>query len=254
MGTGLRASSNTEGVTREAYGIPYRLRRSPRARRLRLVVDGGELPVLTLPHGLPVQVADAFVLERRAWIARHLARVAAERARHLARGPLGDGGALDLSGRAHRLEVRMLPAGRRSTVEHDDSDGPVLRVRLAPGDPRSLAVVLEAWLRRQARAAVERRIVARAPQLGVTPASIAIRDPRTRWGSASRRGRLSFSWRLVMAPPAVLDYVVVHELAHLAVFGHPPAFWALVRAQSPETDRARRWLRLHGRELHWALE
>ncbi|MGC8633144.1 MAG: M48 family metallopeptidase [Candidatus Limnocylindrales bacterium] len=254
MATHRLTSAEPEGATREACGIQYRLRRSPRARRLRLVVDGGEMPVLTLPHRLPVQVADAFVLERRAWIERHLARAAAEHARRLARSPLGDGGTLELLGRRHRLEVRVLPAGRRSSVQHDDSADPVVRVHLAPGDARPLAVVMEAWLRREARAAVEHRVVARAPQVGVAPTSISIRDQRSRWGSASRRGRLSFSWRLVLAPPAVLDYVVVHELAHLAVFGHPPAFWALVRAVAPETDWARRWLRVHGRELHWALE
>ncbi len=82
----------------------------------------------------------------------------------------------------------------------------------------------------------------------------AARRRADRWGSASRAGRLSFSWRLVLAPPAVLDYVVVHELAHLAVFGHPPRFWELVRSVVPEADRARRWLREHARELHWSLE
>ena len=141
-------------------------------------------------------------------------------------------------------------------IEHDElgeGSDPVIRVWRAPGESRPLADVLEGWLRGQARAAVERRIAARAPQLGVRPAAVAIRDQRSRWGSASSRGRLSFSWRLILAPPAVLDYVVVHELRTLRVLGHNPRFWRLVMEIVPEADLARRWLRDHARELRWTL-
>ena len=92
-----------------------------------------------------------------------------------------------------------------------------------------------------------------ARALGVTPAAITIRDQRTRWGSASRSGRISLSWRLVLAPPEALDTVVVHELAHLRVFGHPPEFWAVVASRAPEHRRWRRWLREHAAELHGVL-
>ncbi len=248
------AAARTSIVVREASGVAYLLRRSPRARRLRLVLDGDGTPLVTLPVRAPIRSADEFVISRRDWIERHRERYAAERARHDSRGPLGDGGTLDYSGQPHRLEVRAEPGGRRSRVEHDDSVAPTIRVRLAPADGRPLASVLDAWLRREARGAVERRVAARAPQLGVAPAAVRIGDQHSRWGSASRTGRLSFSWRLVLAPPAVLDYVVVHELAHLAVFGHPPRFWQLVRSVVPDADRARRWLREHARELHWTLE
>jgi len=242
-------------TARESAGIGYLLRRSLRARRVRLLVtDGGEA-VVTLPMRAPARLADDLVAARAAWIERHLSRIAAERAGHAARGPLGDGRIVDYAGEPHRLEVADLPAqARRSRIEHDDTHGCVLRAWMARADPRPLPSVLEAWLRREARDAVERRIAARAPQLGVSPSGVSIRDQRTRWGSASRQRRLSFSWRLVLAPPAVLDYVVVHELAHLADFSHSPRFWAKVRAVSPETDRARRWLRQHARELHWSLD
>ncbi len=241
-------------VARETSGVAYLLRRSPRARRLRLVLDGNGTPLVTLPVRAPIRAADEFVVSRRDWIERHRERYAAERARHESRGPLGDGGTLDYSGQPHRLAVRAELGGRRARVEHDDSVVPTIRVRLTPADERPLTRILETWLRREARAAVERRVATRAPQLGVAPTAVSIRDQRSRWGSASRAGRLSFSWRLVLAPPAVLDYVVVHELAHLAVFGHPPRFWELVRSVVPEADRARRWLREHARELHWSLE
>jgi len=240
---------------RDVAGITYVARRSPRARRLRLTIGGDGVPMVTLPPRAPLSAADAFVVARRDWVERHAGRIAERRARHAARGPLGDGHVVDLLGQPHRLEVRVLPtARRRSRVEHDDQLEPVLRAWLASADSRPLAAVLEAWLRAQAREAVVRRVAARAPQLGVTPVGVAIRDQRSRWGSASRHGRLSFSWRLILAPPAVLDYVVVHELAHLADFSHSPAYWRLVRGVVPEADRARRWLREHAWELHWSIE
>jgi predicted metal-dependent hydrolase len=116
-----------------------------------------------------------------------------------------------------------------------------------------VATVLEAWLRDWARTAVEAAIAGHATALGVQPAAITIRDQRSRWGSASRQRRLSFSWRLVLAPPEALETVVVHELAHLRVFGHGPAFWALVAGRRPDHLAWRRWLRTHSYELHAAL-
>ena len=92
------------------------------------------------------------------------------------------------------------------------------------------------------------------PSSGVTPAAVSIRDQRTRWGSASRQGRLAFSWRLILAPPEALETVVIHELAHLRVFGHGPRFWALVASRRPDHKVWRRWLHDHSTELHGALD
>jgi predicted metal-dependent hydrolase len=83
---------------------------------------------------------------------------------------------------------------------------------------------------------------------------VTVRDTRTRWGSCSRARRLSFSWRLILAPPEALETVVVHELAHLRVFGHGPGFWEIVAGRRPDHRRWRRWLREHALELHGALE
>jgi len=132
-------------------------------------------------------------------------------------------------------------------------DGFELRVSLAPRDRDRLARVLDGWFRDQARLAIEATVADHATALGVRPAAISIRDPRSRWGSASRQGRLMFSWRLVLAPPEALETVVIHELAHLRVFGHGPRFWAVVASRRPDHLVWRRWLRTHSLELHGAL-
>jgi predicted metal-dependent hydrolase len=128
-----------------------------------------------------------------------------------------------------------------------------LRVALAARDRDRVGRVLEGWLREQARVAIEATIEDHAPALGVRPAAVSLRDPRSRWGSASRQARLMFSWRLMLAPPEALETVVIHELAHLRVFGHGPRFWAVVASRRADHLVWRRWLRTHSLELHGAL-
>jgi predicted metal-dependent hydrolase len=113
--------------------------------------------------------------------------------------------------------------------------------------------VLGDWCRVRARDALEAAIAVQAPALGRAPSAISIRDQRTRWGSASRTGRLSFSWRLILGPPEALETVAIHELAHLRVFGHGPRFWSLVAGRRPDHRVWRRWLREHSVELHAAF-
>ena len=132
--------------------------------------------------------------------------------------------------------------------------GPALVVRLAVSERRGLDRVLAAWLRAEARAAIDAAVTRHAAGLQVRPVKVDMRDPKSRWGSASRKGRLMFSWRLVLAPPASLETVVVHELAHLRVFGHGPGFWALVAARRPTHLADRAWLRRNAYAIHTALE
>jgi predicted metal-dependent hydrolase len=159
-------------------------------------------------------------------------------------------------GEPHRVRVRGDgTVGRRSTVERSGGeDGDELVVSLGKAERRSLDRILAAWFRERAAEAVEQAIAAHAPALGVTPAHVDIRDTRSRWGSASRKGRLMFSWRLVLAPPGSLETVVVHELAHLKVFGHGPRFWALVAGRRPGHLADRAWLRRNSHAIHSALE
>jgi len=113
----------------------------------------------------------------------------------------------------------------------------------------TLREVGEAEGRREARAVVTEVAEGEARRLGVSYAAIQIRDQRTRWGSCSPRGTLTFNWRLVLAPHAVLDYVVVHELCHLREANHGPGFWRLVAESRPGYEVPRAWLRRHGHEL-----
>jgi predicted metal-dependent hydrolase len=242
--------------------LEYTLRRSPRSRGLRVVIHPDRGVVVTVPSpgrrgwSDPDRHIRPFLVEREPWLRRHLDRNARDRAMLAARGGLRDGAALRFRGGLHRLRFAPpQPGVRRSRVERiggltEDE----IVIRLAPADRRTTASVLEAWLKPRARTEIERAILRLAGALEVSPSAISVRDQRTRWGSASRQGRLSFSWRLILAPPEALETVVIHELAHLRVFGHGSPFWSLVASRRPDHLVWRRWLRDHSMELHGALD
>ena len=191
------------------------IRRSTRARLLRLTVDPRHVAVVTVP---------ARAARNRAQ-AEHLASL----------GPLRDGGLFRYRGEPHRLRVVAGAPRRRTTVAREGGeDGDELIVRVSAAERRGLNAILEAWLREKARAAIHREIERHAAVMSVEPAAVTIRDARTRWGSCSRARRLSFSWRLVLAPPEALETVVIHELAHLRVFGHGAGFWEIVASRRPD--------------------
>jgi predicted metal-dependent hydrolase len=236
--------------------LAYTLRRSSRARATRVVVHPDRGVVVTVPATRRDQAggeryAAAFLAEREAWIRRHVARQDATTARIRARGGAQDGGIIPFRG--HLRDVRVVPAVsglRRSDVAVFPD---ALVVHRVARERRTDAAILERWLRLEARAAIDHAVASHAAALRTTPTAIGLRDPRTRWGSASRAGRLSFSWRLILAPSEALDTVVIHELAHLRVFGHGPRFWALVESRRPDHRVWRRWLHDHAQELHGAL-
>lgn len=242
--------------------LHYTLRRSPRSRGLRVTVHPERGVVVSVPLATrrgwtrPERLVESFLREREPWLRRHLARQADARHALAARPPLDAGRPVPFRGEPHRVRLTTAPAGvRRSRVARvGGEEGDELVVELAPGDRRPVARLLEDWLRARARADVEAALARHAPALGVRPASVTIRDTRSRWGSCSRAGRLSLSWRLVLAPPAALEAVVVHELCHLRVFGHGPRFHALVESRMPDHAAWRRWLHRHSAELHAALD
>lgn len=163
------------------------------------------------------------------------------------------------SGRLHKrvpykgkdlpLLVLEAPEARRSEIV-EEADG----LRLLRGrDREAPQAVLREWLVDRAREAFAERAAYWAPRLEVRYERLTIRDQRTVWGSCTRAGHLSFNWRIVMAPPEVLDYLVIHELSHLREMNHSKRFWAVVASQCPEWRAHRRWLRDHSGRLKGAV-
>ena len=210
--------------------IALTLRRSARARRISLRVSALDGRVtLTLPKGLPEREALDFARSKQDWLQGHLA----DRAPEVIVAPGAD---IPVEGRMLRLEAGT---GRRVVPSGD--------TLLVPGGQ---PIRLQAWLRTLAR---ERLVVASdrySAALGRPYGRITLRDTRSRWGSCSSSAGLSYSWRLIMAPPEVLNYVAAHEVAHLEQMNHSPAFWALVAALMPDYQANRKWLRENGTGLH----
>lgn len=207
--------------------------------------------MVVLPRRMPLSAAQALVDDHASWLDRHMARVAAERDALASRPRLGEGRVLEVAGEPLRISEVDQGTSRPVRGRVEGLPGGLV-VRLGQ-DGRTAAQLLEAWLRERAREVVSARVAARSPDLRVQPGPVSVRDQQSRWASASARGALSFSWRLVLAPPFVLDAVVVHELAHLRIRGHDRRFWALVERHAPRTPEARRWLREHAAELRAAL-
>ncbi len=246
--TAPRALERIATIRLPSGELRYTFRRSARARRLRVVVDPLRGVVVTVPlmwrGGSAVEAVEAFLVDRDGWLRAHLERHEAARSRSADRRT-----GILYEGRRRRLAVEPAANGATAIAVAEDA----ITVQLGGRERRHPDRVLERWLREQARSAIDDRLLLHAPALGVRPSAVTIRDPRTRWGSASKSGRLSFSWRLVLAPPEALETVVVHELAHLRIFGHGPDFWALVASIRPDHRAWRRWLREHSAELHLAL-
>ena len=212
--------------------VPYRIRRSDRARRIRVSVDGnGEIEVV-LPRRSPERHAAEAVKELAPWIERRrraVARVALE----IARTP----GTVPYLGET----LRLVPEPGRTRV-HRRGDA----LLVPEGDPRP---ALERWYRRRAKAEIGPRLDAATQRAGSRYTGLTIRAQRTRWASCSSTGAMSFNWRLLLAPPEILDYVVEHEVCHLEVMDHSPRFWRLLESRVPDWRRHAGWLRRYGATL-----
>ena len=223
--------------------VSYRVRRSERAKSLQLrVVPGLGLEVVAPQRGKLPDLAP-ILRERSGWILRALDRVAAREA--AARAAPRPGDPILYRGEEYRLVVG---AGRRLDARLDEAARTLTLILPAAGNVE-LSAALEGWYWMRARAVLEERAAHFAAALGVDYGRVTIRDQRTRWGSCSSLGNLNFNWRLILAPPAVLDYVVVHELAHRREANHSPRFWALVAAHCPDYQAHRAWLKNHGTML-----
>jgi predicted metal-dependent hydrolase len=222
--------------------IPYRIRRSERAQRARILVDGNGVEVV-VPRRFPLREVEPFVEEKRAWIERTLRRMH-QTELELAPAELVDGGEVPYLG--ERLRLSVLEDGGR-TREHVARRGDVLEVALPAG--AALQDALERWYRRRAHVEVAALLDAACARAGTSYTRLQIRGQRTRWASCSSSGSMSFNWRLLLAPREILRYVVEHEVVHLEVLDHSPTFWAVLAGRCPEWRDREDWLRRHGHAL-----
>ena len=222
--------------------VPYTLRESSRAERARIDVDPGGVEVVVPAPSTNRVDPDALLRANAEWLAAKRAEMAAVRERAPDRR-FEPGATWPVLGRDRTLVVERR---RSSTV-----DGDRIRIARSHVDRTSLRRALEYCFRETAREQFEARVDALAPRMGVADdvAGIEVRNQQTRWGSCSTTGTLSLNWRLIMAPPGVLGYVVVHELAHLREHNHSNAFWGIVERFDPAWERHRQWLRENRAEL-----
>ena len=215
--------------------VEVHLKRSSRARRFSLRVSRLDGKVtLSMPLRAREGEALAFLQGHEGWLRQTLSAMPGASLR-----PVGPGAAIPVEGR----ELTLTPATGRGLRVEDDR-------LLVPGNPATMGVRVAAWLKVLARDRLAAASTRYAAQVGRSYATLAIRDTRSRWGSCSPDGRLMYSWRLIMAPPAVLDYVAAHEVAHLVELNHSPAYWRVVTGICPDWKDHRAWLRTHGSTLH----
>ena len=217
-----------------------RLRRHRQARRYTLRIQAATREViLTIPPRGTLKEAREFAQKHGGWIAARLGRLPEA-------APFMHGGMVPLRGVPHRIAHRR---GVRGTVwsELDASGEPLLCVA---GNAPHVDRRISDFLRREAKRELETASRRFAADLGVTVRRVAVRDQSSRWGSCSTTGMLSYSWRLILAPSYVLNYLAAHEVAHLVEMNHTPRFWRLVQRLCPGHERAKAWLDVHGSDLH----
>jgi hypothetical protein len=187
-----------------------------------------------LPHRAPADAALGFVARHRGWIAARVAAMPPPLR-------LADGAMVPVLGVPHRIRH----VAERATGPVAIVDGEI-RVR---GDPEHLPRRVIDHLKALGRREFAARARDLAARIGKSVTRVGVRDPKSRWGSCSSKGALSFSWRLIMAPEAVIHYVVAHEVAHLVEMNHSPRFWRIVAGLVPDVQAARTWLKRHRLEL-----
>ncbi|MDP2120297.1 MAG: SprT family zinc-dependent metalloprotease [Hoeflea sp.] len=225
-------------VTVNGRALPLIIRENARATRMTLRIEpGGQALKLTIPRGLPAREIDEFLTRHHGWLMTRLARVPDA-------GPLAQDRMIAIRGVDHRIEM----TGKlRGLAEETEIDGqPTLMVS---GSPEHVGRRVSDHLKKVARHELDPMVRHHAATLGKPVRAIAYKDTRSRWGSCTSDGNLSFSWRIAMAPVFVIDYLAAHEVAHLKEMNHGPDFWATCTALCPRTKEAKRWLKQNGSRL-----
>jgi predicted metal-dependent hydrolase len=237
-----RKRARTAALQVQGIGVPVEVRRHAGARRLTLRVSKTHRAVVvTLPSGCRIEEAGKFLKTNIEWVRERLGSVPEP-------VPLACGAVIPLRGRAHAIAFTGPARGAAVVRVSECADGSACLD--VAGRPEHAPRRLKDWLVAEAMKDLEARVRWHASSLDVRVRRICLRDQTTRWGSCSASGFLSFSWRLILAPPLVLDYVAAHEVAHLVEMNHGARFWKLVAAAVPRLDEAKRWLRHEGADLH----
>jgi predicted metal-dependent hydrolase len=222
--------------------ITYTIRPSARARMMRLWAAPGSGLVVAVPwhrrDDLPA--IERFLFRYRRWVVRQALWLARLEATTPRRWPYGE----TLPYRGEERRVMIQPAARRSSVAQLPDRALLVQVRRPTVESARRA--LKRWYLREAARWLDARLAVFGADMGVGWRRVTVRDQRSRWGSCSSTGCLSFNYRLVMAPPEIMDYVVIHELAHRLVLDHSARFWAIVAERYPAYQDARRWLKSQG--------
>jgi len=219
--------------------MPLTIRQNRQATRITLRIDpGGRALKMTIPTGLAERDVNDFLKRHQGWLLTKLAKFSDD-------DSLQPGGEILLRGVPHRI----VHTGKlRGLTEAAEQDGQA--VLLVSGSEEHLRRRIADFLKKEAKRDMDRLVAHHVGTVGRRHASISIKDTRSRWGSCSAAGNLSFSWRIVMAPPLVIDYLAAHEVAHLKEMNHGPKFWALCERLCPRSDEAKAWLKRHGTMLH----
>ncbi len=237
----FRRTSEPTSLTVAFDGEVYlvRVRRHRQARRYTLRINAATRDVvLTMPTRGSLAQAREFAEKHGGWIAARLRRLPEA-------APFAHGAALPLRGVEHRIEHRR---HARGTVWIEESEE--ARLLCVAGEAPHVGRRVRDFLKREAKRDLEAASRQAAQALGVKHARVSVRDQASRWGSCSTTGVLSYSWRLILAPPYVLEYLAAHEVAHLVEMNHSRRFWRLVERICPDMGRAKAWLDAHGAALH----
>jgi predicted metal-dependent hydrolase len=214
-----------------------------RRRTVRLRIVGPAALEIVAPPKYRQEQAEAFIQSKSTWILATAKKLAAEE-QAAAQFAVEPGGLLPFMGSSYTLSVAYHPV--RPLVR---LDGSLLRVCLPEQRRNNQAALTQAlirWYAEQARQYLAKKTLEWARAIGVKPVSVTIRDPKTRWGSCSTRGSLSYSWRVILAPSPIIDYLIVHELCHLLEPNHSSRYWRLVESILPDFRTSRQWLKANG--------
>jgi predicted metal-dependent hydrolase len=224
--------------------VRYRVRASNRARRLSLRMRERDSVEIVVPPFLVGVNPERVLREMETWILRTIDRMQRQE-RSAPLQPVGEGTAITFMG--NRLTVRVEETDRKRAAVH--LRGEELTVLRPRGGTTDIPRILRLWCLAQAKTAIPRRVRELNGRWNLPCAGVTVRNQKTRWGSCSRRGTLSLNWRLVLLPSSVMDYLILHELAHLKEMNHSPRFWKVVASLCPGYREEERWLRKHGRSV-----